>query len=145
MIESVAEFEERLREIDPGDDHFDYKIGCLLKELAPDLGGSIYPVVFAYFEANPEVYCGVPGGLTHLVERYPNYIPALKESVRRMPSQSAVLMINRLLNSELSEVERAEYMEILREVAKDESIPWEVAEAAEGYLKRREEIDGAGG
>lgn len=146
MIASVAEFGERLREIDPEDDHFNYKVDRVIEELAPGLAESVYPAVFAYYEANPESYCGCPGSLTHLVEHYdPNYIPALKESVRRMPSQASVLMINRILNSELSEEERVEYIEILREVAKDESIPWEVSEAAEEYLKRREEIDGEEG
>ena len=50
-------------------------------------------------------------------------------------------MINRILNSDLSEADRSQLMEILRGTVADQAAPEEVIEMAEGFIERREQID----
>lgn len=138
MITGVDDFRNQLMRLDPYADEFVIDADELVEALSPEIADS----VFEFFEAAPDADCGAPGTLVHHVEQYyPNYLPGLKESARRKPSYNGVLMINRILNSDLSKAERAELMEILQAVVADQSAPDEVIEMAEGFVKRREQID----
>lgn len=142
MITSTDEFRERLKRLDPYADDVVILADELVESLAPEIANAVFPAVFEFFEAAPDADCGSPGTLVHLVEHYyPNYLAALKDSVRRKPSYNGVLMINRILNSDLDQAERSELMEILRATVTDQETPDEVIEMAEGFISRREQID----
>lgn len=142
MITSNADFRERLKRIDPYADDFVIKADELVEGISPEIADTVFPAVFEFFEAAPDADCGAPSTLVHLVEHYyPNYLTALKDSVRRKPSYNGVLMINRILNSDLNQVERFELMEILRATVTDQATPDEVIEMAEGFIARREQIN----
>ncbi|RYD83679.1 MAG: hypothetical protein EOP84_07530 [Verrucomicrobiaceae bacterium] len=142
MITSADEFRDRLMRLDPYADEFVIHADELVAQLAPEIADSVFPAVFEFFEAAPDADCGAPGVLVHHIERYyPNYVSGLRESVRRRPSYNGVLMINRILNSDLDETSRTELMEILRAVVANHSAPDEVIEMTVGFIERREQID----
>lgn len=129
-------------QLDPYADDFVIHADELVEQLDPEIADSVYPSVFEFFETAPDADCGAPGTLVHHVEHfYPNYLSALKESVMRKPSYNGVLMINRILNSELAETDRGELMKILRAVVADRSAPDEVIDMVEGFIERRKQID----
>ena len=128
--------------LDPYADEFVIQADELVEHLSPEIADSIYPAVFEFFEATPDADCGAPGTLVHHVEEfYPHYLPALKQSVRRKPSYNGVLMINRILNSDMDETERSELMQILRATVVESSAPDEVIEMVERFIRRREQIN----
>lgn len=142
MITSTDDFRERLKRLDPYADDFVIQTDELVEGLSPEIANAVFPAVFEFFEAAPDADCGAPGTLVHLVEHYyPNYLAALKDSVRRRPSYNGVLMINRILNSDLDRAERFELMEILRATVTDQDAPEEVIEMTERFIARREQID----
>ena len=128
--------------LDPYADEFVIQADELVSTLSPEIAESVFPAVFEFFEAAPDADCGAPGTLVHHVEHYyPNYVTELKESVRRKPSYNGVLMINRILNSDLNETDRSQLMEILRDAVTCQSAPDVVTELAERFIKRREQIN----
>jgi hypothetical protein len=138
MISTIEEFEQKLRGLDPDEVDFVLSVDALVEELSPAIAPLVYEPILRFFEAHPEADCGAPGTLLHHVEAfYPNYALALRRSVRRVPSYNGVLMINRILNSKLSESERAEYLAILRSVIGDASAPATVRDMAERFLARQ--------
>lgn len=142
MIETASEFRHRLMQLDPLADEFVVDADELLEDLSPEIADAVYPVIFEFFEATPEADCGAPGSLVHHVEHfYPNYLAELKDSVRRAPSYNGVLMINRILNSDLSSPERNELMEILAAISAKADAPEEVARMAERFIGRRRQIE----
>ena len=142
MITSADNFRKQLMCLDPYADEFVIQADELVEQLSPEIADSVYLAIFEFFETAPDADCGAPGTLVHHVEDYyPNYLSALKDSVRRKPSYHGVLMINRILNSDLVDAERSELMEILRATVADRAAPDEVIEMAEGFIERREQID----
>ncbi|SKA85651.1 hypothetical protein SAMN02745166_01177 [Prosthecobacter debontii] len=142
MITNTDDFRNQLMRLDPYVDEFVLHVDQLVEQLAPEIADSVYPAIFEFFETAPDADCGAPGTLVHHVERYyPNYLPALKASVRRKPSYNGVLMINRILSSNLDAVVRNELMEILRVTVADQAVPDEIIEMVEGLIERRERID----
>lgn len=80
MIESVAEFECLLNELNPVDNEFVVQADELLEQLPANIASHVYPVVFAFFEKHPEADCGAPGPLVHHIEHYyPNYVETLMQ------------------------------------------------------------------
>ena len=58
---------------------------------------------------------GVFWTVLHGLEHLPGYEPYLKASVRRIPTEFNVLMVNRILNSNLSGPQRQEWLTLLEE------------------------------
>src|SRR5688572_2445555 len=102
VIESMDEFERHLSQLDPEHVAFVLRVDELIVQLSPSLKAYAYQPIFRFFEAHPGAHCGAPGTLVHHVEAYyPNYVTALVESVRRISTYNTVLMVHRILNSEL--------------------------------------------
>ena len=138
MIATVDEFERRLVQLDP--ERFDFVLRAdeLIAALSPEIAPQVYAAILRFFEAHPEARCGAPGTLVHHIENYyPNYVATLRESVTRAPSYNGVLMINRILNSSISEADRHEYVSILRSVALGDSAPETIQNLAIGFLNRQ--------
>jgi len=138
MIPTVDEFERRLNGFDPEKEDFVLQIDDLVASLSQDIAASVYEPIFHFFENHPKADCGAPGTLVHHVEEYyPNYVASLRDSVRRAPSYNGVLMINRILNSNISDEERTEYLNTLRSVVSKGTAPEEVRSMTKRFLDRQ--------
>jgi hypothetical protein len=133
MIATIEQFEQKLKTLDPGEVDFVARVDDLVGDLSHEVAPLVYEPILRFFEAHPGADCGAPGTLVHHVEAYyPNYVLALRQSVSRVPSYNGVLMINRILNSKLSEEERAEYVAVLRSAVSDAS----ASDTVRGMAKR---------
>ena len=137
MIDPVTVFAARLNQLNPNDDAFVLHVDDLVEETSPSTLEVAYPVIFRFFEAHPENDCGMPGTLVHMMEDYyPNYVEELIESVRRIPSTNTVLMVNRILNSDVDGELRNRLIECLRAASTDDNASPLVRQEAQRYLDR---------
>lgn len=137
MIDSVETFSDRLNGLDPDDDAFVRHVDELVEQTSPATLEVAYPAIFRFFEAHPENDCGMPGTLVHMMEDYyPNYVDELLESIKRMPSTNTVLMVNRILNSDVEDVLRDRLIDCLRAARTHNDSPSLVREEAQRYLDR---------
>lgn len=137
MIETTEEFENRLGALDPEDVAFIVHTDELIEDLSPFLSDKVYEPIFRFFEVHSHADCGAPGSLVHHVESfYPNYVNALLESVRRTPSYNGVLMINRILNSDIDDELRRRLFDALLIASSDATVVSQVRKMADGFVKR---------
>jgi hypothetical protein len=132
---SHCEFERALFAIDPSRADFVLVVDDLLAAAQPEAYERMIPAIFRYFERHPLEDMGAPGALVHFVERfYPAYKPLLFASVKTHPSYNSVLMINRILNSCLTDAERREYLSALEIIATSSSAPTEIVTEAQSFI-----------
>lgn len=56
--------------------------------------------------------------LVHLLEsHYPDYVPTLIVSIEQNPTYSSLIMLHRIMNSELSKEDQSRYLALLKTVA----------------------------
>lgn len=117
-------FEKALFLIQPRDDEGHLlEIDTLIEQVNPEDLDLCFTPIFKYFEAYAEYDFGAPGTLVHFLESgYPRYMPELRKSLERRPSYNSVLMVNRILNSNLESSERQELMSTLTQVQKREEV-----------------------
>jgi hypothetical protein len=138
MIATLGEFEQRISALDPEQVDFVLRADDLVAALSQEIAPLVYEPILRFFEAHPRADCGAPGTFVHHVEDYyPNYVVALRQSVSRAPSYNGVLMLNRILNSKISDAERVEYLAILRSVISNASAPDTVRSMAKRFLDRQ--------
>lgn len=78
----------------------------------------IYNPVFRFLEKYPSADIGNPGPLVHLLERhYPDYVPKLIVSIEQKPTYNSIIMLHRIMNSELSREDKLNYLALLKTVA----------------------------
>ena len=78
----------------------------------------IYEPIFRFLEKYPDADIGNPGPLVHLLEsHYPDYLPTLLVSVEQAPTYNSLVMLHRIMNSELPKEDRARYLSLLKAVA----------------------------
>lgn len=113
-------------------------LDALLQELF--LSGSSPVAIDAMlhvFERYPgEDGAGVFWSIVHGLESLPGYESRLVESIRRVPSDFALLMVNRLLNGECREVGGERLLSLLERVARDETARPEIRQEAQEILDR---------
>lgn len=137
MIDSVAEFSSRLDQLNPADDAFVTQVDDLVEVTSPETLELAYEAVFRFFETYPDEYCGMPGTLVHVVESYyPSYVEALIASIDRTPSLNTVLMVNRILNSQIDTNLRARLADCLRDVSQHATATPHVRRQAGEFLER---------
>jgi len=137
MITTPEAFSELLFQLNPDDDAFVLHVDDLVTNTIPDVLERAYPAIFRFFEAHPENDCGMPGTLVHMMEDYyPNYVDELIESVNRVPSTNSVLMVNRILNSDVDEELRNRLIQCLRDTCTRKNAASLVKEEAQRYLDR---------
>ena len=130
----IEEFESRLMNLAPNEDDFVLKVDELVEDFAGDFEPLI-PAIFRFFEKNALEDCGAPGTLVHLTEDYyPKYVPELLESLKRRPSYNTILMINRILNSELTAEQRTEFMDILTQISEKATLEPELRKEASDFI-----------
>ena len=76
----------------------------------------VIPELFAVMERFPDAELGTPGPLVHTLESL-DYTSELVASIRRRPTPHGVWMINRILNSGLTDDDRKFYLDLLVSVA----------------------------
>lgn len=137
MIETIDEFENRLRLLDPDDVGFPIHVDELIEDVSASISDKVHEPIFRFFESHPNADCGAPGTLVHLVEHYyPNYVDALIDSVGRKTTYNGVLMIHRILNSNLDHELRRRLFAALMRASTDAAASLHVREMAIKFVKR---------
>jgi hypothetical protein len=100
----------------------------------PDATGCV-PAMFRIFERFP----GADGfetfwGILHALERMPGFESHLISSVKRAPGEFNLLMVNRLLNGGVRQVDGVPLLALLEEVARGTSVSAEARAEARRYL-----------
>ena len=132
---SLLDFESALQVLDPQSDDFVLAVAELLGRVPESLREETIPSIFSFFEKHPLEDMGAPGSLVHFVEHsYPRYKEVLLASVRERPSYNAILMINRILNSQLTAAERHEYLSSLRAVVASPTCPKPLVSEARHFI-----------
>jgi hypothetical protein len=119
----MEKFCKTLLSLDPKDDdlisHL-YDAVDLLKGIS-DISKAFDPI-FGFIESNPDSDFGSPGPLVHLLEdHYPKYVPRLIQSLQNKPTYITVFMLSRILNTELTQEIREQYLALLKSVASNEN------------------------
>jgi len=71
--------------------------------------------LFDVMERMPNADLGSPGPIVHTLERMPGrYENELVESIKRLPTPTAIWMVNRILNGTRKPGQRQFYMDLLR-------------------------------
>jgi hypothetical protein len=95
------------------------------------------PAIFSLLERFPDGEFGSPGPLVHELEAIPDYLPLLRDSLRRQPTQLTVWMVNRLLNTELSNDQREAWLAELRAAFEHPLASEQTRETAEDFLEHQ--------
>lgn len=98
-----------------------------------------YASVFALFERFPGEDFGNPGPLVHMLEARGGYENELAISLARKPSIPAVTLVNRILNGELPNVDRAHWISVLHDVATSDTAEADVKDLAQELLEHQQE------
>lgn len=94
--------------------------------------------MFKIFERYPCEDNDLLWGMLHGIEAVPNYENELLESIERQPSFFTTLMINRILNANISQIEGRSLMDILTKIQADFRTPTYVKECTERWIERQE-------
>jgi hypothetical protein len=140
----VDEFEKQLLLFNPYNHELhefqattDELVDAVPQALQPEL----VPAIFRFFELYPLNEYGIPGTLVHLVEKFwPSYESVLLDSLARQPSRATISMMNRVLNSKLSDDARNSYTQALKQVAANTLIAPELSAYAQELVDYQQEI-----
>ena len=96
-------------------------------------------MILTFMENNPDIDYGMPGPIVHYVEKYyqNGYEQLLHESVIRKPTVHTLWMFNRVINGS-DKPEKKKYLSSLKEISNNKSLPENVREEAESFLKYQE-------
>ena len=112
----------------------------LVSSLSPNsCGPAEIRALLGVFERFPEEDgFGVFWSMLHLLEACSGYEPALIESVTRMPGHFNVLMVNRLLNAGVSQVQGISLVSVLSAVASSNNATGSVRKDAQRFIEHQE-------
>jgi len=77
---------------------------------------------------------GVFWSIVHCMEHFQGYEPALLESVRRTPGEFNLMMINRMLNTDITAVGNNSLLELLQTVAASAKASEQAREIASNFI-----------
>ena len=96
-------------------------------------------VLLSLFERFPEKDgYGIFWSILSLLETIPNYEAKLVESVQRQPALFSLLMINRLLNTEIEVVNGESLLNLLKGLASNPTFSIPIRKAAQGFIEHQE-------
>ena len=128
-----------LHSFEPTDDETE-NVGHLYEVLEPLRASAdrerAIPAMFAFLERHPDKEFGSPGPIVHELEAIPGYEPFLRESLSRQPLAVTNWMVSRILNSDLTDSEREEWLEVLRKVTIHPLVDEFVREDAQEIVER---------
>ena len=100
-----------------------------------------YQAIFTFLESNPVSDIGSPGPLVHLLENhFPSYVPNLISSLESAPSLTAIFMLHRIMNSNITKQEGKTYLELLNKISTDNSINAALCKEAKEYYDYHREM-----
>ena len=98
------------------------------------------PDLFAVLERFPEDDgSGVLWACLHSIEALPGYEPELVRSVRRRPTELCVIMVGRLLNAGVSDIQGVALVSLLQEVAGSSAASERLRACAAGWVAKHSE------
>ena len=129
MIDDILEQLESL----VGSDDFEYESTELIQKLkAENAGLETVEKLFRIIERHPLDDFGIPGEVAYFIEDfYPDYLPALIDSVNRTPTLHTVWMLNRCINAADN---KNELLSILKKVADDTAVESEIRDSAKSFF-----------
>lgn len=111
----------------------------ILDEMPPAISPDLMRALFRVFERFPEDDgFETFWSILHAIEAQDNYEPILFESTRAQPSEFAVLMVNRILNTGTTHVGDEDLLQLLRWVLELDRTPETVRELAREFVGRHE-------
>lgn len=114
-----------------------YEILGRLKSLAPELRTLAVPAMLSLIERYPDAELGSPGPLVHELVAIPGYESFLRDSVLRQPADLNVWMVNRILNSDVSQDVRLGWLSVMKQVLKHSRASREVQQAVADFLEQQ--------
>ena len=94
--------------------------------------------MFRIYERYPCEDNDILWGMLHGIESIPSYENELLKSIERQPSFFTTLMINRILNTNISHIEGQSLMDILIKIQSDSRTPTYAKECALRWVERHE-------
>ena len=142
MVRNSSEIAAAIDQFQPQDEEW-LELDELLEELfESELPASGIPAMLRVFERYPtEDGAGVFWSIIHGMESLPDYEPLLVESVQSAPSESGLTMVNRLLNSGVTQINSLKLVQLFEQTAQNQSAPAEVRESARRFLKKHHSPD----
>ncbi len=108
----------------------------LIAEASYHPGKDTVKALLQVFERFPEHDgYGVFWAIVHTLEGIGNYESELVKSILRHPHEMSVLMLNRLINGGVREIDGKPIIDILNEVAVNSSFPNEIREKANHFIE----------
>jgi hypothetical protein len=139
---SPYQFKIVLNDLDPKAVDFPILVDDLLNRVDLTDHDTVTDVIFDFSEKYPDEELGMPGSLVHFIEKsYPAYKTRLLQSLVDAPNVSAVLMVNRILNSTLTPGERAQYLMALGAVFAGGHASPETRKSALAFLEYQRQRD----
>lgn len=136
MNEDIREIISKIEGFEPTDEgwlELDALIQRLLASEHPERG---IDALLGVLERFPEEDgYGVFWSILHALESLPGYQNKLIESVIRSPSEMTITMINRMLNSGLTEVDGTNLLKLMENVATNQNYSASIREEAKGYIE----------
>lgn len=117
-----------------GSDYFQYDMEEKM-ELIKQNGAGIETVtpILEIMERHPLDDFGMPGAMVHFAESFgEEYKPLLISSLKKRPSMHTVWMLNRCINGS---ADKAEYIDLLKEISERTDIEKEIRESAGDFYK----------
>lgn len=114
-----------------------YEILDSLHSLAPELRRPALPAMLSLIERYPGADLGSPGPLVHELESIPGYEFFLRDSVLRQPADLSVWMVNRILNSDVSQDVRLGWLSVMNQVLEHSRSSKEVQQTVTDFLEHQ--------
>ncbi|HBI85207.1 MAG TPA: hypothetical protein DDX71_02805 [Ruminococcus sp.] len=115
-----------------GSDDFEYESAAIIGKLKEE-GAGLETVgkLFGIIERHPLDDFGNPGEIAYFIEDfYPDYLPALIDSVNRTPALHTLWMLNRCVNAA---EHKEELLSILKKTADDAALEREIRDSAASF------------
>ncbi len=126
---------DNLNNFSPKQDEWD-ELDSLIEEASEHSGDKVVKSLLSLFERFPthDGY-GVFWSIIHTLEAIGGYENELVNSIARQPHELSVLMLNRLINGGYKEIEGKPIINVLKEIANNESLSNEIREEANGFVE----------
>lgn len=133
--ENVWELIKRIENFEPENNQWcglEELLNCLFENSNPDLG---LEAMFRIYERYPEEDNDYLWGMLHGIEDIPNYESKLLESIDRKPSFFTTLMINRIINAGIQEIENRKLLDVLKSISENLDVSSDIRNYANSFIE----------
>lgn len=127
---------EKLSTISDDDDLIDDLTDIVEQLRADQVGLDAVEPILRFIESHPTWHFGSPGPLVHFVEKFykKGYEEELMKSLLRHPTTHTAWMLNRVINGTTEPDIQSQYLDVLREAAKNPLADKDAVDAIENFL-----------